>query len=103
MRCVAKDHCRLYTIIAKNRRNAYYIPTERLRCLYTNDATSVANDATSVANDATSVPNDATSVASKNDIPAELRDRIGKVGKRITFRYPDMINHPNQRHIGIPQ
>ena len=96
MRCVAKDHCRLYTIIAKNRRNAYYIPTERLRCLYTNDATSVANDATSV-------PNDATSVASKNDIPAELRDRIGKVGKRITFRYPDMINHPNQRHIGIPQ
>lgn len=82
--------------LQKNRRNAYYIPTERLRCLYTNDATSVANDATSV-------PNDATSVASKNDIPAELRDRIGKVGKRITFRYPDMINHPNQRHIGIPQ
>ena len=96
MRCVAKDHCRSYTIIAKNRRNAYYIPTERLRCLYTNDATSVPNDATSV-------PNDATSVDSRNDIPADLIDRIGKVGKRITLLYPDMINHPNQRHIGIPQ
>ncbi|MGM9816165.1 MAG: ATP-binding protein, partial [Lepagella sp.] len=35
-----------------NRRNAYYIPTERLRGLYANDATSDANDATSDANDA---------------------------------------------------
>ena len=57
-------------------RNTYYIPSEKLRILYsTNGGTSGANGGTSGANGGTSNV--------KNEIPEDLKNRIDKLGKRL--------------------
>jgi ATP-dependent DNA helicase RecG len=78
-------------------RQTYYVPTEKLKFLYANDATSDANDATSDANNATSDANDATSDA--NDATSDANDATSDANEwdNVPKDLKDIINHLGKR------